>query len=388
MRVSDLWHGHADGEARISCELRGAAGSRRLWFSASAPDGTADDTLIRDRADPFVAPALLLAMEAGEDLVIDAPVSERIAHGLDDLAAVIAILLGLGSVPKIEIGAIAPSRTPAPGVATGFSCGIDSLHALHELFVNPGHGRRRLSHLLFFDVGSHGRRDAPRVSAERRERVGRVARELGLPLITLRSNLDQLTATSFAPTHTLRNASAAHALSGRIGCFFYASAWTYRDVGVRRSATMGIADPVVLGLLSTDALTCIPLGTRLRRVDKTALVADLPIAQRALDVCTDDSERVPGGPLNCSRCQKCRRTLLTLDILGRVAKFEAVFDLGRYRADRSKIVAGILAAPDGYEREIIALARERKVDLGAMVDPVSRLRAFPKWLRRRVAWRV
>ena len=55
-----------------------------------------------------------------------------------------------------------------------------------------------------------------------------------------------------------------------------------------------------------------------------------------LDVCVaNPDKRLALEKLNCSRCWKCTRTLLTLEALGRLDAFEKVFDLPYYRTHRA-----------------------------------------------------
>lgn len=57
----------------------------------------------------------------------------------------------------------------------------------------------------------------------------------------------------------------------------------------------------------------------------TAKVTLLADAHEFLDVCVNS---VDGS--NCSHCEKCPRTLLTLEILGNLDDFASRFDLDRY----------------------------------------------------------
>ena len=62
-------------------------------------------------------------------------------------------------------------------------------------------------------------------------------------------------------------------------------------------------------------------------MQKTLLVAELPVARQSLTVCTGVT---PDGR-NCSTCDKCLRTELTLEIAGHLDAFDERFDLGAFR---------------------------------------------------------
>ena len=70
---------------------------------------------------------------------------------------------------------------------------------------------------------------------------------------------------------------------------------------------------------------------------------------------------------NCGHCAKCYRTLLTLDLLGKVDKFKPVFDVETYKKNRSKAYGWLLHARHGdakedngvFARDIYRLAKEK-----------------------------
>jgi hypothetical protein len=57
-------------------------------------------------------------------------------------------------------------------------------------------------------------------------------------------------------------------------------------------------------------------GTEMTRFEKTALVADWPVALQHIRVCQNDST----GSSNCGTCEKCIRTMTMLEALGKLRK--------------------------------------------------------------------
>ena len=85
-------------------------------------------------------------------------------------------------------------------------------------------------------------------------------------------------------------------------------------------------------------------------------ILDLPGVERWLNVCWFDH---PEGR-NCSRCPKCRRTMLTLEVVGELERFSGAFDLEIWQRDRSVYLKQLYGPRVGaFEREIVELARER-----------------------------
>ena len=69
-------------------------------------------------------------------------------------------------------------------------------------------------------------------------------------------------------------------------------------------------------------------GAAKTRFEKTRDVANYPPARKYLHVCTHDD-----GPC-CNTCEKCCRTIMTLDALGRLDDFRDIFDVDYYRRNR------------------------------------------------------
>ncbi|GGC96069.1 hypothetical protein [Undibacterium terreum] len=87
--------------------------------------------------------------------------------------------------------------------------------------------------------------------------------------------------------------------------------------------------PMTDPLFSTSTTQVVHDGAVATRVEKTELVARFPPAQTALHVCMALPEK------NCSHCEKCYRTMITLDILGKKEAMAESFDWSRY--DLAKI---------------------------------------------------
>jgi hypothetical protein len=98
------------------------------------------------------------------------------------------------------------------------------------------------------------------------------------------------------------------------------------DRGVRRfympaSHTKGHlmpwgSDPRVDPLLSTDALEVVHDGAEVTRVHKTTVIGRWPPTFGRLRVCVSADPAVP----NCCRCEKCVRTMTTLELFGLLAR--------------------------------------------------------------------
>jgi hypothetical protein len=171
---------------------------------------------------------------------------------------------------------------------------------------------------------------------------------------------------------SIRNAAVPLLLQGRVHRFLFASSHEWKAVRVEPGRTVTELDPVILPALSTERVELFPVGSGQTRVEKTERIAGLDLARRYLDVCIMEGR-------NCSRCPKCLRTLLTLELLGHLDAFQGVFDLQVYRQGRDRFIADVLAEDtNGFLIEIHDLMLAR----GFSPPPGSRVRA-----RALRAWR-
>lgn len=149
--------------------------------------------------------------------------------------------------------------------------------------------------------------------------------------------------------------------------------------------------PMVDPLFSTSSLRVVHDGASFTRIAKTAVMARLPAAEKSLHVCQ------AAGVDNCSHCEKCYRTMIALDILGKKQAFASVFDWSGYgfaqirklyigggKAQVFYAEMGAAAKSMGQADMVKALraASRRSEILAPMVDGAE-------WLERKpVVWRV
>ena len=153
-----------------------------------------------ERSDAFVLALMIPAMMAGEDIRVEGKMSERLFHQMRD--DIIPIMNAFNPVYR-RVGLSAAELTAkqyAPevqrGVGTGLSGGIDSFACIFNHLEKASSERSKLTHLFFFNVGSHGmvhsEENLARVERKFRVRYRKMkqcADELGLPLIPVNSNI-------------------------------------------------------------------------------------------------------------------------------------------------------------------------------------------------------
>lgn len=345
-----------EGElARVCAPVEFRDGSRQLvWYST---DLQYADYLTVEKLDAFLLGLLNYAMQANEPIHLDGAVSAQLYYNLTHyymsiIAHVDSSLQPVEILPReLDNGASVQTKG---GVATGFSGGVDSFCVLADHFYSEVPSGYKLTHLIFNNVGAHGR-GGHRLFDERYQRLLPLANELNLPLIKVDSNLHELAKKSFPLVDSPRNISCALLLQKLFGKYLYASSFRYEDCYVGPAYDLAFTDPLSVHLLSTETLECISSGGQYSRVEKLSRLVEVEPSHRYLDVCVGTKN---AG--NCSLCWKCARTLLTLELLGLVQPYSRVFHRERYRAIRDRFIVNMLSNnKDPLLKEVVRLAAER-----------------------------
>lgn len=348
-------------QSLLTARVVSGTNSQHLFYSVPAEYSHWFST---DRCDGFVVGLLFQAMQRNEDMVVEGPLSSRLFHSLQGfwIPMMARAFANLHPI-KIFAGVLVGDGPAGCGVATGFSGGIDSFATVIQHLVqesSPGH---RITHFLFHNVGSHGHgsaEDARRLFSQRYEMVQPFAREAGIPLIPVDSNLGEIFPIDFIRMHSALNASIPLVLQKHFQRYYYASTYKYADCGVNRTDDIARFDPLAFYLLSTEGLDCVSTGCQMSRVEKTAMVATYEPSHRYLNVCVDPSFE----GRNCSVCFKCCRTLLTLELLRVADLYKDVFDLEKFSRVRNRYVLKILRYKRGsFEAEIADLFRAKGAGL-------------------------
>jgi hypothetical protein len=348
------------GSVRLAASIDLSGKVETLWFTC---DRCYASGLASQTCDAFLLAILPLAMRLGLPIKVQGPVSRQLLTNLSDTWMTLAskVMAGTRAVP-IEAPQPITRDWGGEGVVTGFSAGIDSFCTIIDQPTGA-----KVTHLLFNNVGSHGQTDQDaQVFRDRLARLYPVARDvLGLPLIAVDSNLDAILGMDFQLTHTIRNTAVAMLFQSMAGRFLYSSTVHQSDACHGFSDDIGYADSYLLPLLSTETTQCLSSGGEYTRFEKTAIVAASPLTRTTLDICVDPTA---AAGINCSKCWKCLRTQLTLEIIDTLREFDAVFDAevhGRYRwlhlcdvlRSKDKLLAEIATAIDSRDFEVPASAR-------------------------------
>lgn len=330
-------------KATLNCFVKIDDKEDNIWFKV---DLKFSDYLCHERADAYLIAVLDYAMRHGHDINVDAPVTESLLYNIETI-----LLPALKeNNPNIHIPHIsAPtdnSQLPCAGaVATGISCGVDSLHTLAEQELYPFEGFK-ITHLTFNNVGSHGEGErAKRLFEQRITRSRRFSEEYGYTFVTGDSNLMDVIIQSHFKTHTYSSMFAVYCLQKLYSTYFYSSAgykFNELDLDIENPHNCsGTYELLLLSVLSTPQLRIYSSGMGKSRFDKISEVIHYEPSYKYLNVCIMEDE-------NCGHCEKCVRTMLGLDAARALDKYSLVFDTQYYKTHRKEYINKLyLFANDG-----------------------------------------
>ena len=302
---------------------------KEVWFKV---DKKYEEYLCYERGDAFVIAVLNFAMRNHHDIVSEAPLSEDLYYNIDKyLLDAIAQYNKDFYRPQITADVASESLPCAGAVGTGISCGVDSMHALANQTAMKFR-KHNITHLTFNNVCSHGEGEkAENLYHVRLERPRRFAEEYGFEFVASNSNLQDVIKQSHFKTHTYSSMFAVYCLQKLYSVYYYASGgYRYNEFTLEDKATVcsGSYEMLSLPLLSTHNLRVYSEGEGMSRMTKLKSVVKYAPSYKYLNVCLKEGD-------NCGKCEKCVRTLLGIDALGALDKYNKVFDIAYYREHKS-----------------------------------------------------
>ena len=297
----------------------------KIWFKVDEIFG---QYLCYERGDAYLIAVLNYAMRNGHDIVSDAPITEDLLYNIE-MYLIDGLIEYNPSFHRTIISAdVASESLPNAGaVGTGISCGIDSLHALANE-QNKKYPKHCITHLTFNNVGSHGEGEqAHKLYEKRIQRPRQFAEEYGFVFVASDSNLMDVVKQSHFQTHTYSSMFAVYCLQKLYSVYYYASSGhKYHEFNlVDRGGGSGEYELLSLPVFSTRQLIIYSEGANKSRMEKIKSIATYKPSYKYLNVCLMEGD-------NCGRCEKCVRTMMGLDAINVLDKYEAVFDVDYYRS--------------------------------------------------------
>lgn len=281
--------------------------SAELWFRLNEASGLVPSADL----DPFVVAVLLVAMQKKEDIEVVGKISKRLLEGLEKYQDQYHDWFPK-RFHKIKVhtqGFHENTPTQALSSAVAFSGGVDSFYSFLKL--------PRVQYGLFmagFDMPL-SLKDSIR---ELTDSYQELFREQGKTLVVGSTNIRQ-----FVNTVDWTN---AHGQALAASALFFKQSWShfyipssYTSESYPKWGTHPDLDP----FLSTESLQMVHHGSEANRVQKLVIVTEYPETYSRLRVCWIQDI----GLRNCGKCEKCIRTQIALELLGKLKSY-TVFPVG------------------------------------------------------------
>lgn len=317
MRIFDVVSESSSGSRMLRASIRPDAAELPFtaWFKVDGATGP-----LAESGDPFVVEFLTACMFEGEDIHVDAPVSSVLLEGLERGQNVLKSWYSDLRPITVTAAAIDTVRTEGgPPRRTGccFSGGVDGWYSLlkHEPAVTD------LLLIRGFDISL----DNDVLWEQAASTARRVGEALGKRVITVSTNLRGIADKRRCAwgrrfdgdfwglmLHGGAIASVGLALRNDFSTLIIAA--THRQDRLRPWGSSPLLDPH----WSDGRIRFLHDGCEASRLDKVRSVASCDLALQTLRVCFFNTDR-----MNCSRCEKCQRTMMALRACGALERSPA-----------------------------------------------------------------
>ena len=370
--------------ARVEINSSSTEFPETLWFSFA--DRYRHQ--VTDHLNGFAVALVPLAMTLGENLQVEGVLSPRLLRGLEEYQRIQCTWEPTRFKPiEIEPDTVQPTNRnhTETGVGCTFSGGVDSAFTLwRHLPQNERNHRYRISHCLMingFDCDSD--LDNTGSFARIQQAYEPMMKRLGVDLVVCRTNY-----MAFSDPRILKHSfgamvtSPALILERLFSCFFIASSYRFDDF--LRDGSHLLLDH----LIATESMETVHDSSHLRRPEKTKVISQWSETYSTLRVCFNNTgfREETQSIENCGICEKCIRTMATLDLCGALDRY-TVFPKALRHLDTWRCYYGTKGSR-AHPQEVISEAwKLRRFDVlidFSLAVVISMVIRVPRELIRRV----
>lgn len=330
--ITDNCHSN---ESVVECNIIINNEEKLLYYKTPSEWGR---YLTYERADAFLIGVLQYAMKEGHNIEVNAPVSEKLYFNL--VNQVIPLLSAGFGHKRIQVKCNQLDNSKLDGdrepfaVGTGCSLGVDSFGSILYHTSSETPHNYKITHLTYFNVGAHGNDiDKATVSYDNDlSMVQEYADFKQMPLVRISSNIGELyKGWNFDHCNQTRNSATVLALQKLFRRYYYASTIDLSHLGLKGDAAY--FETALVPYFSTENTELLIGQADSSRVDKIRYIAEFPETYSRLYVCWKEilknnynAKNLDTPLLNCSRCEKCRRTMIAIYLLGKENEYRNIFD--------------------------------------------------------------
>lgn len=361
-----------DNQTMVECTIIVNGVDNNFYYSTPKEWGK---YLVYERADAFLLGVLQFAMKDGHDIEVEAPCSEMLFFNL--VTQAIPILAeGFGhkritvKCDQLDNRVLTVDGEIPFAVGTGCSLGVDSFACILYHTQPNISDNYRLTHLTYFNVGGMGNDTAKATASYMHDipMIEEYADFKKMPLVTISSNIGELyDGWNFDHCSHSRNPAAVLALQKLFKRYYYASSVDVSHLKINNDAAY--FESALVPYLSTENTNLMVGQAAFSRVDKTRYIAEYPETYNRLYVCWKEIMKNNYGInrsninyMNCSRCEKCLRTMLTLHLLNKETQYKDVFDWSYFHKRYHHFIGYALANKQkkSFYEDIVKLMKQTR----------------------------
>jgi hypothetical protein len=318
MRISGLKTTTQGRNLRISAVIESKNGFKQtLWVELDKKF----KEMVADDLTAFTSPLVLPSSKRKENITIDGSVSTQWLKGVNKIIDRIVSWKHGFSPITVTARNQSADTFKAKNVGVFFSGGVDSFSSYLKYQKSKTH---RVTHFIFvhgFDIALDNTELFNKVAPK----IDEIAQQAGVPCITLRTNVREITDQLLGWEMAHGGALALIALLLRLG---------FKTIIIPGGGTVEWAEPwgssaYLDPCWSTESLEIIhDLDERMRCDKVRDFIAKSPLALKYLRVCWRNKG------YNCGECDKCLMTMVELrmaDALGKAETFPKTLDLNKIR---------------------------------------------------------
>ena len=340
VKIGSIGIEHTGGLSRITADISVNGKVAPLWFEV---DEKYAAYLCPERCDAYVLAVLHYAMRYGHDIECDVPMTDRLHEQLVGQFLPAFFKANAGHCHAVRIKCpVAPEvvhpESEKPVVATGVSCGVDSLHVFaghseitHGCIWN-GHGRN-------WDETDEKRNQTWLALVDMAKRF---AQHMGIELVIGNSNFDHgcIPEMMWDGMTTNGNLFCVFALQ-KLWSKYYIASDCAADIfkfNISLSEDPAHYEFFLFPFVTLPRLQILMDGADCKRIEKIRDLVDFEPARKFLNTCW----RLSDDHHNCSHeCPKCIRTMLGLWIHGALDGFSGVYDVDYFKSHKAEYLAEV-----------------------------------------------
>lgn len=272
-------------------------------------------------------------MEHKLDIICEEKISEKLYYQLTEYF-IPSVSKNIGKYQSINIIADVTNEQleTANAVGGSLSGGVDSFYTLLR-HLDRKETSYNITHLTFFNAGASGQYGGEEARVKYQNRIAwikDVADNLGKKLICIDTNINEFLQENHLATHSCRTLALPLLLQKLFSKYYFASGTSFSDFKFDETSCCEY-DLLIVQCLSTENLQFYSSGGAVNRLEKVDFISNYEITYPRLNVCVIED-------MNCSRCEKCQRTMMELYVLGVLEKYGEVFDLEYFERDKHKFL--------------------------------------------------